>query len=136
MYKLHIEPISFAIKTPLLFSQIKALSDKFNMPLLDLGSNIWKLKFEEDLWEEKWEMEPYPEGTCTKVLTETGSLIFIIEDNKASHFECLNAQLDRGCELDSLISLMEWEFDIKFRTLSDHLSMVEYAASLKNMRTS
>lgn len=131
MYELHIEPISFATKTSLLFSQIKALSDKFNMPLLDLGSNIWKLKFGEDFWEENWEEEPYPEGTCTKILTETASLIFAIEDNKASHFECLNAYLDRKCELESLINLMEWEFDIKIRTLIDHLSMVEYAAHLK-----
>lgn len=136
MYDLHTNPISFATKTPLLFSQIQVLSVKFSLPLVDLGSNIWKLKLGEDFWEENWEMEPYPAGTCTKVLTETGSLIFAVEDNKASHFECLDASLDRGCDLESLITLMEWEFDIKIRTLSDHLRSEEYAANLQNIRNS
>lgn len=127
MYKSNIEPISFVIKTPLSISQIKAFSVKYKMPLLNLGDNIWKIKFLQDEWEEHWEMEPFPEGTCTQVLREAGSLLFMLEDGKVSLFECLNAVLDAKCDLDSLVCLMEWEFDIKFRTLSDHLDTCDYA---------
>ena len=130
MYKSNIEPVSFAIKTPLSISQLKAFSKKYNMPLLDLGDDVWKLKFLEDVWEEQWEMEPYPEGTCSRVLREAGSLVFMLEQGTVSHFECLNPLLDAECEIDSLISLMEWEFDIKVRTLKDHLDTCEYAKTM------
>ena len=130
MYNIDVEPITFAIQTPLALSKIKALSCKYQMPLIDLGYDTWKLKYQEDVWEEHWEMEPFPEGTCTHVLREAGSLIFLVEDNKVSYFEALNALLDAKCELDSLIGVMEWEFDIKIRTLSDHLNTNDFIARL------
>jgi len=130
MYKSNIEPISFAIKTPLSISQLKEFSEKYNMPLQALGDNIWKLKFLEDVWEDHWDMEPYPEGTCTKVLSEAGSLVFMLEEGTVSHFECLDPLLDTKCDIDSLISLMEWEFDIKVRTLTDHLRTIKHATEM------
>ena len=57
MYNIDVEPITFAIQTLLALSKIKAL--KYQMPLIDLGCDTWKLKYQEDVWEEHWEMEPF-----------------------------------------------------------------------------